>query len=369
MFQCFGRIDDNDDGKINKAELMAGLQEAAGIALSELEMEEACTELKVNKQDLEYEEFWEWLMGGSIVASKVKKSLFVGLGENGAKVAMKKGLKGARRFVPKPSAIKGAMGPLASTKAQAYPYQVEIEVAYAILDVDGEGLPKGFITRDDMKALADTLGADLSNPEQDEAMDELDPNDEDKVTFEAFSTWLKSDESEIVDIINESFLVTMEIITGDNVKVYGTICDRASWDTVRGSKQVLSGKWYYEVQLGDHSSGQIGFARSDFGSVNKTDGVGSEGALGKSWAFDGYKQMKLSGSRSSYPCNIWKAGDIVGCLLDLDAGEVGFSLNGQNLGTAFKGLEPGDGKTSHFCCWTAEVLIDCRNCSPHYLSS
>lgn len=355
VFQCFGRIDDNDDGKISKAELMAKLQEAAGVTLSELEMEEACTELKLHKQDLEYEEFFAWLMTGSIVSAKVKKSLFVGLGENGAKAAMKKGLKGARRFVPKPKAITSA---LASGPKVLYPYEAEIELAYAAMDVGEEGVPKGFITREDMDVLADTLGADLSNPEQDEAKDELDPDGEDQVTFETFSLWLKSDESEIVDIINESFVVTMEIMQGDNVKVYGRICDRAGWDTVRASKQVLSGKWYYEVQLGDKASGQIGFARSDFGFVNKADGVGSEGTLGKSWAFDGHKQLKLSGGRSSYPCESWKAGDIVGCLLDLDAGEIGFSLNGQSIGTAFKGLEPGDGENTSLGCQTLCVLVE-----------
>ena len=90
-------------------------------------------------------------------------------------------------------------------------------------------------------------------------------NDEFCIENDAFATWMKSDESEIVDIITESFAVYMEIISGDGIKVYGTLCDGAGWDTVRASKQVLGGKWYYEIMLGDKATGQIGFARSDFG--------------------------------------------------------------------------------------------------------
>ena len=164
--------------------------------------------------------------------------------------------------------------------------------------------------------------------------------------YDAWLTWTMAATGQLVQLINESFVTYLDVIIGDNVNVYGNICDAAGWDTVRASKQVLSGKWYYEVILGDKHSMRIGFARSDFGLVSKMDALGSPDALGEGWGFDGHTQLKHdshSGEVSSYPCATWKTGDVVGCMLDLDDGAIAFSINGIDLGQAFTGIEPGDG--------------------------
>ena len=43
-------------------------------------------------------------------------------------------------------------------------------------------------------------------------------------------------ESEIVDIINESFTCHLEVLAGESINIYGTVCDGAAFDTVRCSK-------------------------------------------------------------------------------------------------------------------------------------
>ena len=93
-------------------------------------------------------------------------------------------------------------------------------------------------------------------------------------------------------------------------------------------QKCYDGKWYYEIALGDKGASQIGFAETGFSVVNKKDGVGDSGTSGRSWAFDGHRQLKWSGGDTPYPCKEWKTGDIVGCLLDLDVGVISFSLNG-----------------------------------------
>jgi Ca2+-binding EF-hand superfamily protein len=405
IYKCWTDMDDDGNGKLDKFELISKLPQATGARLSELEVQEACDELKVAKKDLEFETFNVWLVSGTIVSAKVKKSLFASLGENQEKTSrlkgMKSDLKRVRRFVPHPKKITQALGPKGKQPDAVYLFEEEAKLAFASMEYVGQdGAAKGFITREGMASLVDALGVDLSEQEVEEVIDEICPaegldetsprsrpgspdrprpgspvrprpgspvgGDEDDgdaevvevgsapveeptsgLTYDTFIGWLKSGRSQQVEIINESFETYLEVMQGDNVTVYGSICDGAGWDTVRASKQVLSGKWYYEVVLGDKCSGRIGFARSDFGLVSNTDGLGSAGALGEGWAFDGHKQLKhdtsSDESTSSYPCTTWKTGDVVGCTLDLDVGEISFSLNGNDLGQAFKGIEPGDG--------------------------
>ena len=109
-----------------------------------------------------------------------------------------------------------------------------------------------------------------------------------------------------------------------------------------GARQCLvtSGKWYYEATL--HTSGciQIGWSDVAFkGSSERGDGVG-DGI--HSWAYDGWRQQKWHGSSSPWGSK-WKAGDVVGCAVDVDAGVLIFSLNGKmrtaSMGVAFRGIK------------------------------
>ena len=109
-----------------------------------------------------------------------------------------------------------------------------------------------------------------------------------------------------------------------------TVRSTAAACTVRGTARVTdSGKWYYETTLSSDGLMQLGWLSST--SINSTmRGIGDDT---KSWAYDGCRLLvrhrkehtQIKGS------HIWREGDIVGCLLDLDNGIIRFSLNGDLL--------------------------------------
>ncbi|CAK4229986.1 unnamed protein product [Aphanomyces euteiches] len=102
-----------------------------------------------------------------------------------------------------------------------------------------------------------------------------------------------------------------------------------------------TGKWYYEATLFTSGCIQIGWADAAFsGASERGDGVG-DGP--HSWAYDGWRQMKWHGNSSSYGLK-WKAGDVIGCGVDCDAGILFFTLNGHYMGVAFRGVEFAGGK-------------------------
>lgn len=105
---------------------------------------------------------------------------------------------------------------------------------------------------------------------------------------------------------------------------------------------------------------QIGWADRQFsttpsGGDDESDGGAGENGVGDdiySWAYDGFRQMIWNGSDAQYPktkrgkrkgghdgSGIWKSGDTVGCLLEIDeeekTGVMSFQLNGCDLGVAF----------------------------------
>ncbi|RHX98883.1 hypothetical protein DYB25_012230 [Aphanomyces astaci] len=99
---------------------------------------------------------------------------------------------------------------------------------------------------------------------------------------------------------------------------------------------VQTGKWYYEATLSTSGCIQIGWADAAFsGASERGDGVG-DGP--HSWAYDGWRQMKWHGNSSSYGIK-WKSGDVIGCGVDCDAGLLFFTLNGQYMGVAFRGVQ------------------------------
>lgn len=104
------------------------------------------------------------------------------------------------------------------------------------------------------------------------------------------------------------------------------------------SALVNKGKWYYEVTIEETDIIQVGWAdTSFFGVLSQGTGVGDDS---HSWAYDGERVCKWSYVKSNYGSK-WKNGDIVGCYIDLDKKEIGFSLNGISeypMGIAFKGV-------------------------------
>jgi len=97
-----------------------------------------------------------------------------------------------------------------------------------------------------------------------------------------------------------------------------------------------SGRWYYECELRTAGVMQVGWADTLFsGDSGDGDGVGDDA---HSWAFDGCRQQKWTAGEGQEYGLAWHAGDVVGCMLDIDRGEISFSLNGQDMGCAYEGL-------------------------------
>lgn len=99
---------------------------------------------------------------------------------------------------------------------------------------------------------------------------------------------------------------------------------------------LFHGKWFYEVEVVTSGLIQIGWIDGYFqGSSDQGEGVGDHG---HSWSYDGNRQRRWNSGSSSYG-EKWKAGDVIGCLLDLNACEMTFFRNGINLGTAYSDIK------------------------------
>lgn len=105
---------------------------------------------------------------------------------------------------------------------------------------------------------------------------------------------------------------------------------------------------YYEARVESGGAVVLGLAGPGFdeGVENQPERPGV-GDVMPSWAFDGARRRKRTRQISNMYGQRWKAGDMVGVLLDIDTKEISFSLNGKDLGPAFtlndeevKGLYP-----------------------------
>ncbi|OQR95028.1 HECTdomain (ubiquitin-transferase) domain containing protein [Achlya hypogyna] len=111
---------------------------------------------------------------------------------------------------------------------------------------------------------------------------------------------------------------------------FGTACANVA---VRGG-----GRWFYEIRIGTSKVIQIGWVLPGF-DPNPESGLGV-GDDSFSYAYDGRRKKKwFCGRNEEYCKQMCKAGDVVGCMLDLDAGTMTFYLNGVSLGVAFSELE------------------------------
>lgn len=114
----------------------------------------------------------------------------------------------------------------------------------------------------------------------------------------------------------------------DKVKVMGNevIVEEAPC-LVRGSVTVHTGKWYYEVAAHEEAGLSIGWMVADRGGE-----WGRNRSLGDdeySWALEGRRMIaKHSKQQINLNRHVWKSGNVVGCLLDCDAGTISFTING-----------------------------------------
>jgi hypothetical protein len=104
--------------------------------------------------------------------------------------------------------------------------------------------------------------------------------------------------------------------------------------------KVSSGKWYYEVTIGNGSlaAPQFGWCDERF---NPPDGHGVGDDL-HSWGVDGDRVTAWGCGGSTDFGKAWKPGDVVGFMADLDSRTLSFSLNGSSeapMGVAFTDIE------------------------------
>jgi len=106
--------------------------------------------------------------------------------------------------------------------------------------------------------------------------------------------------------------------------------DDSMWITL-GAADVMqrTGKYYHEVVVGSTGDPQVGWATENFreGPFNE-NGIGDDD---QSWAADGLRHCKWHAGQQ-VPCRwprAWHAGDVIGFAVDIDAGMMKFSLNGQ----------------------------------------
>ncbi|KAK6629470.1 hypothetical protein RUM43_003287 [Polyplax serrata] len=106
--------------------------------------------------------------------------------------------------------------------------------------------------------------------------------------------------------------------------------DAYSFESVRCTFQVDEGVWYYEVLIITCGIMQIGWATKDSTFLNH-DGCGI-GDDQYSLAYDGCRRLIWHNARcEAQNIKIWRPGDILGCLLDLNKPEMIFYLNGNFL--------------------------------------
>ncbi|CAB1335142.1 unnamed protein product, partial [Coregonus sp. 'balchen'] len=129
----------------------------------------------------------------------------------------------------------------------------------------------------------------------------------------------------------------------------GHVVDRLSIDKIRFFRvertyAVMTGKWYFEFDLVTGGDMRVGWARP---------GCRPDVELGTdelAFVFDGYKGHRLNmGSRFFGRC--WHAGDVVGCMINMEDKSMIFTLNGEILITnkgselCFADFETEDGDT------------------------
>lgn len=115
----------------------------------------------------------------------------------------------------------------------------------------------------------------------------------------------------------------------------------SNFSSARANSCAVKGRWMYEATLSTAGIQQLGWATLQCPFTNE-EGVGD--AL-DSYAIDGKRVRKWNKSYQGYG-QAWMPGDVIGCCIDLDEGEISFLRNGVSLGIAFtevRRLQPGLG--------------------------
>lgn len=130
----------------------------------------------------------------------------------------------------------------------------------------------------------------------------------------------------------------------------------AAFSSARADACVCRGKWMYEAVLETCGVQQLGWATL---SCPFTDHKGV-GDADDSYAFDGKRVKKWNKEPKSYG-QPWAIGDVIGCCIDLDKGEISFYRNGLSLGVAFDGVRVS-GQGNGYGYYPSVSLSDGERC-------
>ncbi|KAL3318297.1 ATP-dependent RNA helicase ddx1 [Cichlidogyrus casuarinus] len=110
----------------------------------------------------------------------------------------------------------------------------------------------------------------------------------------------------------------------------GLLCQNRenAWNGARATVGIRNkGKYYYEATVNDEGLCRVGWstetASYDIGTDSNSYGYGGTGKKSHNRQFDDYGEE-------------FKLHDTVGCLLDLDSNNISYTLNGRDLGNAFR---------------------------------
>jgi hypothetical protein len=114
----------------------------------------------------------------------------------------------------------------------------------------------------------------------------------------------------------------------------------STFDPIRGTTGVSSGKWYWEIYCASQSGASAntfmaGIAKDTSNISAASYFIGNDAGSYSMYFANGYKYN--NGSGSAYGASS-TTGDIVSIALDLDAGTLTFYKNGVSQGTAYSGL-------------------------------
>nr|CAB3455025.1 unnamed protein product [Digitaria exilis] len=115
------------------------------------------------------------------------------------------------------------------------------------------------------------------------------------------------------------------------------------FSSARANACVWKGKWMYEVTLETSGVQQLGWATL---SCPFTDQRGV-GDADDSYSFDGRRVTKWNNDPKPYG-QPWTVGDVIGCCIDLDAGEISFYRNGASLGVAFDRIRNAESRKGYY---------------------
>ncbi|KAJ7546266.1 hypothetical protein O6H91_08G032800 [Diphasiastrum complanatum] len=118
---------------------------------------------------------------------------------------------------------------------------------------------------------------------------------------------------------------------------------QTTFSSARANACVWKGRWMYEATLGTAGIQQLGWATI---SCPFTEGEGV-GDASDSYAYDGRRVRKWNVSNDPYG-QPWVPGDVIGCCIDLELGQISFHRNGGSLGLAFDGVRKLEAKQGYF---------------------